>query len=122
MLAVLDLDKKIRMEVDVLDYAIRGVLSIECKDRKWQPVIFLSKSLNETERNYEIYDKEILKIVFTIPEGLFEPTMMFFGLTNSPATFQTMINEILWDLINTRKVASFIDNIIIKMNGEERHE
>ena len=63
MLAVLDLDKKIRMEVDVLDYAIRGVLSIECKDRKWQPVIFLSKSLNETERNYEIYDKEILVVI-----------------------------------------------------------
>ena len=34
MLAVSDLDKKIRIEVDVLDYAIRGVLSMECEDRK----------------------------------------------------------------------------------------
>jgi len=60
--------------------------------------------------------------VFTIPEGSFKLTVIFFGLTNSPATFQTMINEILWDLINTGKVASFIDDIIIGTEGEERHE
>jgi len=47
---------------------------------------------------------------------------MFFGLTNSPATFQTMINEILWDLINTGKVASFIDDVIIGTDGEEGHD
>jgi len=33
--------------------------------------------------------------MFTIIEGLFEPTVIFFGLTNLPATFQTMMNEIL---------------------------
>ena len=60
--------------------------------------------------------------MFTIPEGSFKLTVIFFGLTNSPATFQTMINEILWDLINTGKVASFIDDIIIGTEGEERHE
>jgi len=60
--------------------------------------------------------------VFTIPEGSFEPTVMFFGLTNSPATFQTMMNEILWDLINTGKVASFIDDVIIGTDGEEGHD
>ena len=63
VLAVLDLDKKMRMEVDTSDYAIGGVLSMECKDRLWRPVAFLSKSLNETERNYEIYDKEMLAII-----------------------------------------------------------
>ena len=45
------------------DYAIGGVLSIECKDRLWRPVAFLSKSLNKTERNYEIHDKEMLAII-----------------------------------------------------------
>ena len=50
MLAAPDLNKKIRMEVDVLDYAMGGMLSIECKDGKWRPVAFLSKSLNETEK------------------------------------------------------------------------
>jgi len=41
VLAALDLDKKMRMEVDVSDYAMREVLSMECKDRKWRPVAFL---------------------------------------------------------------------------------
>ena len=39
------------------------MLSIECKDGKWRPVAFLSKSLNETERNYKIYDKEMLAVI-----------------------------------------------------------
>jgi len=53
-----------RMKVDTLsDYAIGGVLSIECEDGKWRPVAFLSKSLNETKKNYEIYDKEMLAII-----------------------------------------------------------
>ena len=52
-----------RVEVDVSDYAIGGVLSMEEEDGKWRPVIFLSKSLNETERNYKIHDKEILVII-----------------------------------------------------------
>jgi len=63
VLAALDLDKKMRMEVDVLDYATGGILSMECKDRIWRPVAYLSKSLNEIERNYKIYDKEILAII-----------------------------------------------------------
>ena len=45
------------------DYAIEEVLSIEYEDRKRKPVVYLSKSLNETERNYEIYDKEMLAVI-----------------------------------------------------------
>ena len=63
VLAAPDLDKKIRMEVDMSDYATGGVLSMEGEDGKWRPVTFLSKSLNETERNYEIHDKEMLAII-----------------------------------------------------------
>ena len=63
MLVVLDLDKKMKIKVDTLDYATGGVLSMECEDRKWQPVAFLSKSLNKTERNYEIYDKKMLAVI-----------------------------------------------------------
>jgi len=58
-----DLDKKMRMEVDASDYAMKEVLSMECEDGKWRPVAFLSKSLNKTERNYEIYDKKMLAII-----------------------------------------------------------
>jgi len=63
VLAAPDLDKKMRMEVDALDYAIGGVLLMECEDGLWRPVAFLSKSLNEMERNYEIHDKEMLAII-----------------------------------------------------------
>jgi len=56
------------------------------------------------------------------PEGLFGLTVMFSELTNSPVTFQIIINEILWDLINTREVVSFIDNIIIKTEEKKEHD
>jgi len=58
-----DIDKKMRMEVDALDYATGGVLSMECKDGLRRPVAFFSKSLNETERNYKIHNKEMLAII-----------------------------------------------------------
>ena len=63
VLVASDIDKKMRMEVDASDYATGGVLSMECGDGLWRPVAFLSKSLNETERNYEIHDKEMLAII-----------------------------------------------------------
>jgi len=63
VLAVLDLNKKIRVEADASDYATEGDLSMECEDRLWRPVAFLSKYLNETKRNYEIHDKEMLAII-----------------------------------------------------------
>ena len=56
------------------------------------------------------------------PEGSFEPTVMFFGLTNSLATFQAMMNELLQDLINTEKVAAFIDDVIVETETEEGYE
>jgi len=63
VLVALDLDKKMRIEVDMSDYAIVGVLFIECEDGKWRPVAYLSESLNETEKNYKIYNKEILVVI-----------------------------------------------------------
>jgi len=63
VLAVLDLDKKMRMKMDASDYATGGVLSMEGKDGLWKLVAFLSKSLNKTERNYEIHNKEMLAII-----------------------------------------------------------
>jgi len=63
VLAAPDIDKKMRMEVDASDYVTGGVLLMECKDRLWRLVVFLSKSLNKIERNYEIHDKEMLAIV-----------------------------------------------------------
>jgi len=51
------------MEVDASDHVTGGVLSMEYEDKLWRLVIFLSKSLNKMERNYEIHDKEMLAII-----------------------------------------------------------
>ena len=48
--------------------------------------------------------------------------VMFFGLTNSPVTFQTIINELLRDLINMKKVTVFIDDMIVGTEDEEEHD
>ena len=58
-----DLDKEMRVEADVSDFAIGGVLLMKCKDEKWRLVACISKLLNEVERNYEIHDKEMLAII-----------------------------------------------------------
>ena len=57
------LRQKIRMEVNILDYAIGEVLSIEYEDKQWRPVAFLSKSLNKIKGNYKVHDKEILAVI-----------------------------------------------------------
>jgi len=57
------LDREMRVEADVSDFVTGGVLSMKCKDGKWRPVAYISKSLNEAERNYEIHDKEMLAII-----------------------------------------------------------
>ena len=54
--------------------------------------------------------------------GSFEPTVIFFGITNSPATFQAMINEILRDMINEGKIVAFVDDVLVGTETEEGHD
>jgi len=63
VLVIPDLDKEMRVEADASDFAMRGVLSMKCEDERWRPVAYISKSLNEAERNYEIHNKEMLVII-----------------------------------------------------------
>ncbi|SJL04179.1 uncharacterized protein ARMOST_07539 [Armillaria ostoyae] len=62
------------------------------------------------------------KAAFRTNCGLFEPTVMFFGLTNSPATFQWMMNDIFKDLIATGKVTIYLDDILIFLKTLEEHQ
>ena len=71
--------------------------------------------------NIRIKEGDEWKAAFTTTERSFEPTVMFFRLTNSLATFQTMMNKLLSDLVNTEKVAVFIDNVIVGTEDEEGH-
>ena len=61
------------------------------------------------------------KGAFTMHIGSFEPTIIFFGMTNSPATFQAMMNKILRDLINEGKVAVFVDDVLVGTEEKEGH-
>ena len=65
VLAISDLDKKNknRSRYVQLDYVTGGVLSMEYEDSWWQLVAYLLKFLDETERSYEIYNKEILAVI-----------------------------------------------------------
>ena len=84
--------------------------------------VFTKMDLQWGYNNVRIKEGDKWKIVFTTTEGSFEPTMMFFGLTNSPVMFQTIMNEILQDLINTKKVVSFINDVTISTDREEKHD
>jgi len=55
-------------------------------------------------------------------EDLSNPLVMFFGLTNSPATFQTMMNEIFQDLISEGVICVYLDDILIFMETMEEHD
>jgi len=72
--------------------------------------------------NVKIKDGDEWKAAFTTLEGSFEPTVMFFRLINSPATFQAMMNKLLRDLINTGKVVAFIDDVIIGTETKEGYD
>jgi len=83
--------------------------------------VFMKMDLRWGYNNMRIKEGDEWKAAFTMPKGLFEPTVMFFGLTNSPATFQAMMNELLRDLTNMRKMAVFIDDVIMGTETKEEH-
>jgi len=62
------------------------------------------------------------KAAFRTNRGLFEPLVMFFGMTNSLATFQTMMNDIFWNLIVEGIVVVYLDDILIFTKTKEEHE
>ena len=71
--------------------------------------------------NIHMKDGDEWKAAFRTNRGLFEPLVMFFGLTNSPATFQTMMNHLFHDLINRGKVVVYMDDIMIYTTTLEEH-
>ena len=72
--------------------------------------------------NVRIKEGDECKAVFLMLERSFEPTVMFFVLKNSPATFQTMINDLLRNIVVEEKIMVFIDDVMIAMEIEEGHD
>ena len=84
--------------------------------------IFTKMDLRWEFNNVRIKEGDEWKRAFMTHVGSFELTVMFFGITNSPATFQVIMNKILKDLINEEKVIAFVDNILVGIETEERHD
>jgi len=84
--------------------------------------IFTKIDLQWGFNNVRIKEGNEWKRAFTTYVGSFEPTVMFLGMTNLPATFQAMMNEILRDMINEGKVAAFVDNMSVGTETKEGHD
>jgi len=82
--------------------------------------VFTKLDLRWGYNNVRIKEGDEWKAAFTMHIGAYEPTVMYFGLTNSPVTFQTM-NGLFQDLINQGDTATFIDNILVATDTEEGH-
>jgi len=72
--------------------------------------------------NIHIKPGDEWKVAFCTNCGLFEPLVMFFGMTNSPTIFQTMMNDIFRTLIAEGIVVVYLDDILIFTKIEEEHE
>jgi len=84
--------------------------------------VFTKMDLRWGYNNVQIKEGDEWKVAFTTHLGSFEPTVMYFGLTNSPATFQAMMNDLFRDMINKGDVATFIDDILVATETEEGHD
>jgi len=75
--------------------------------------IFTKIDLRWGYNNIRIKEGDEWKIAFITRRGLFEATVMYFGFSNAPVIFQSMMNDILRDLICIRVVIVYLDDILI---------
>ena len=115
----------------VQDYQKLNTITV----KNWYPLPLISELIDKLKKakfftkldirwgynNIRMKDGDEWKAVFQTNQGLFEPIVIFFGLTNSPATFQTMMNHLFQDLINQGKVVIYMDDIMIFTKTIEEH-
>ena len=95
-----------------------GDLLDKLKGAQW----FTKLDIRWGYHNIRIKDGDQWKAAFKTNKGLFEPTVMFFGLCNSPATFQAMMNEIFKDMIDEGWIIIYMDNILIFSKDLDEHQ
>ena len=83
--------------------------------------VFIKMDLRWGYNNVRIKEEDEWKAVFSIPKCAFEPMVMFFRLTNSLATFQTIMNDLLRGMIEAGDMAVFIDDVMVGIETEEGH-
>ena len=84
--------------------------------------VFTKLDLRWGYNNVRIKKGDEWKAAFMMHIRAYKPTVMYFGLTNSSATFQTMMNDLFRDLINQGDTAIFIDDILVATDTEEGHD
>ena len=93
----------------------------ELVDRLKQAKVFTKLDIRWGYNNIRIKTGDEWKAAFVTNRGLFEPNVMFFGLTNSPSTFSAFMNDIFKDLIVEGKITIYLDDILIFSNDLETH-
>ena len=96
-------------------------LTQELIDQLSEARVFTKLDLRWEYNNVRIREGDQWKAAFRTSCGLFEPVVMNFGLTNAPATFQHMMNDIFQDLQEVY-VIIYLDNILIYSQDQETHE
>ena len=84
--------------------------------------MFTKLDLRWRYNNIRIKEGDKWKAVFTTYIGVYEPIVMYFGLTNFSATFQAMMNDLFCDLINQGDIATFINDILVAIDTEEGYD
>uniref|UniRef100_A0A0W0GFP5 Putative reverse transcriptase-rnase h-integrase n=1 Tax=Moniliophthora roreri TaxID=221103 RepID=A0A0W0GFP5_MONRR len=96
-------------------------LILELLDKLKGAMVFTKLDLRNGYNNIRIKDGDQWKAAFKTNRGLFEPTVMFFGLSNSPATFQAFMNDILSDFIDEGWCVVYMDDILLLLKNQDEH-
>ena len=99
---------------------IRELMDRLTRVHSHRSALFTKLDIRWGYNNIHIRDSDQWKAAFKTNRGLFEPMVMFFGLTNTPATFQSMMNFIFHDLINEGYVTIYMDDILIHTPNDMR--
>uniref|UniRef100_A0ACD5VWH6 Uncharacterized protein n=1 Tax=Avena sativa TaxID=4498 RepID=A0ACD5VWH6_AVESA len=83
--------------------------------------VFSKIDLRTGYHQLKIRATDVPKTAFTTRYGLYEYTVMSFGLTNAPAYFMNLMNKIFMNFLD-KFVVIFIDDILIYSKSEEDHE
>ncbi len=93
----------------------------EIIDKVQDARLFTKLNVQWGYNNVQTQEGDKWKVAFKMNQGLYEPRVMFFRLTNSPSTFQTMMDTIFHDLILTNKVIVYMDDILIATIENQQH-
>jgi hypothetical protein len=97
-------------------------LALDIVNKLWDAKIFTKFDICWSYHDVWIKEGEEWKAAFITNQGLFKPCVMFFGLTNSPATFQALMNAIFADLIAKGKITVYLNDILIWSTTLDEHQ